>query len=197
MKNRFSKPFKFILSTSIDSSGMSMVETIISITLLSLFFTIYSGFVQLASRFTAKENTNLDNSNGLLIDHHYLSITLDKYANFLSQPAITLDEITNFKQKKLEGLPIGCTNNPIIDWKLPFRQKPISGTNWETSKAGYAICLRSSSVFESSMSDLISKSRGNSSNSQPGLYFLLALPNELTINGLPMRKMFCRPSTFC
>ena len=62
---------------------MSLVEVIISITLLTLFFTLYSGFVQVASRFNNKENKNLSNSNGLLIDHHYLDMTLDKYVKII------------------------------------------------------------------------------------------------------------------
>ena len=197
MKINIIKNYKYLSTRFISNSGMSLVETLISITLLSLFFSIYAGFVQVSSRFNTKVITNLDNSNGLLIDHHYLSLTLDKYADFLSQPAIILDEINSLKEKKINDLPIGCTNTPISDWKLPFKQKPISGSNWETSKAGYVICLKSSSIVESSMSDLISKSRGNSLSAQPGLYFLLALPKEISINGLPMRKLFCRPNIFC
>jgi len=59
------------------------------------------------------------------------------------------------------------------------------------------ICLKPTSIIESSLSDLVSKSKGNNTNAQPGLYFLVALPDELTINGLPMRKLFCRPSPYC
>ena len=176
---------------------MSLVEVIISITLLSLFFTTYSGFVEISSRFKNKEITDLDNSNGLLIDHHYLFITLEKYSDFLSQPGITVADINNIKQKQIGNLPSGCSLSPQIDWELPISQKPIPVINWQPSNAGYAICLKSSSIVESSLSDLVSKSKGNSLEANPGLYFLLALPNEVSIDGLPVRKLFCRPHPFC
>ena len=177
--------------------GMSLIEFIISITLLSLLFTIYSGFVQIASRFTNKQVTNLEQSNGLLIDHHYISLTLDKYIDVLSQPGVTLNDIEIIKNKKISNLPIGCSRSPNIQWNLPVSTNPISGIKWTPSKAGYVICLKSTSINESSLEDLISKSRGNITNAQPGLYFLLALPDNISFNALPIRKLFCRPYPFC
>ena len=41
-----------------DQKGMSLVEIIISISLLSLFFTTYAGFVEISSRFNNKENSD-------------------------------------------------------------------------------------------------------------------------------------------
>ena len=176
---------------------MSLVEAIISITLLSLFFTTYSGFVEVSSRFNNKEKSDLNNSKGLLIDHHYLYITLDKYSKFLSQPGINLADMNMIKQKQTGNLPAGCSFSPEIEWGLPIDPKPIENINWQPSNAGYAICLKSSSIIESSLSDLVSKSKGNSLNAQPGLYFLLALPQDVSIDALPIRKLFCRPQPFC
>ena len=191
MKN--SKP----VTKYIGQTGMTMVETIISFMLLSLFFTIYTTFVQVSSKYNKRQNNNLDNSNGLTIDHHYLYMTLDEYASILSQPGISLDEINTIKNKKTGNLPEGCSFSPNITWDLPVRSKPINGVNWQPSNANYAICLKSTSILESSLSDLILKSKGNSSNAQPGLYFLVALPNEITIDSLPVRKLFCRPQPYC
>jgi len=178
-------------------SGVSLVETVISVTLLSIFFITYSSFVEISSKFTKKEITDLNNSNGLIIDHHYLYLTLEKYSKFLAQSGMTLTDINNIKQKKIGDLPAGCSLSPQTDWEIPIEQKPITGTNWQPSNAGYAICLKSSSIIESSLSDLVSKSKGNSINAQPGLYFLLALPDEVSIDRLPVRKIFCRPQAFC
>ncbi len=178
-------------------SGVSLVETVLSVTLLSIFFITYSSFVEISSRFTKKEITDLNNSNGLIIDHHYLFLTLEKYSEFLSQSGMTLSDINNIRQKKIGDLPAGCSFSPHIDWEIPIEQKPITGTNWQPANAGYAICLKSSSIIESSLSDLVSKSKGNSINAQPGLYFLLALPDEVSIDRLPVRKIFCRPQAFC
>ena len=180
-----------------NQSGMTLVEAVISITLISIFFISYSGFVELSSRFNNKEIDDLNNSNGLLIDHHYLFLTLEKYSDFLSQAGVTLSDINNIRQIQTGGLPEGCSFSPQIEWELPIKQKPITGINWQPSNAGYAICLKSTSIIESSLSDLISKSKGNSLSAQPGLYFLIALPDEVSINGLPVRKLFCRPQPFC
>ncbi len=180
-----------------DQSGVSLVETVLSVTLLSIFFITYASFVEISSKFTKKEITDLKNSNGLIIDHHYLFITLEKYSEFLSQSGMTLTDINNIRQKKIGDLPAGCSFSPQKDWEIPIDQKPITGINWQPSNAGYAICLKSSSIIESSLSDLVSKSKGNSINAKPGLYFLLALPDEVSIDRLPVRKLFCRPQPFC
>ena len=37
----------------------------------------------------------------------------------------------------------------------------------------------------------------NSIDAKPGIYFLLALPKEVSVNALPMRKIFCRPQPYC
>ena len=176
---------------------MSLPEIIISISLLSLFFILYSTFVEISSKFYKKEVTDVKNSNGLIIDQHYLYLTLDKYSKVLSQPGISMTEINNINQKKVANLPSGCSLSPHIEWNLPIEQNPITGVDWTPSNAGYAICLKSTSIIESSLSDLVSKSKGNSLNAQPGLYFLLALPDKLSINRLPIRKLFCRPKPFC
>ena len=180
-----------------NQSGMSLVELVISIALLSLFVITYSGFVRISSKFYTKEVKDLAHTNGLLIDHHYLFLTLEKYSSFLSQPGITLTDINNIKKIKVGNLPSGCSFSPQIEWDLPIDQKPILELDWQPSNAGYAICLKSTSVTESSLSDLVSKSKGNSLDAQPGLYFLIALPDKVSINGLPVRKLFCRPKTFC
>ena len=188
---------KYIYQLDRDENGMTMVEVIISLTLLSLFYTSYSGFVELSTRYNNKETNDLKNSNGLVIDHHYLYITLEKYSDYLSQPGVRLKDINSIKEKQSGNMPAGCSLSPHIEWDLPIDQKPISGTNWQPSNAGYAFCLKSTSIIESPLSDLVSKSKGNSLNAQPGLYFLVALPNEVSINGLPIRKLFCRPQPFC
>ena len=180
-----------------DNSGVSLVEFIISITLLSLFFTTYASFVRISSRFNNKQLTDLNNSKGLLIDHHYLFLTLEKYSEILSQPGISLLDINIIKQKEIGNLPAGCSLSPQVDWELPVNQKPLPEINWAPSNAGYAICLKSSSIVESSLSDLVSKSKGNSIVAKPGLYYLLALPDEVSIDRLPVRKLFCRPKPFC
>ena len=190
--------FFFNISENIkEEKGMSMIEMIISLMLLSLFFTIYSGFVELSSRFSGKETKNLNNSNGLIVDHHKLYLSLDKYAEVLAQPGISLGEINNIKQLTSGNLPAGCSFSPNIEWSLPVSPNPIPDDAWIPSSAGYAICLKSTSIYESPLSNLISSSKGYGPSAQPGIYFLLALPDDVSVNTLPVRKMFGRPDPFC
>ena len=161
------------------------------------FLIVFKSFVRISSRFNNKQLTDLNNSNGLLVDHHYLFLTLEKYSDLLSQPGMTLLDINNIKQQTVGNLPAGCSISPQIDWQIPINQKPLPEINWAPANAGYAICLKSSSIVESSLSDLVSKSKGNSIDAKPGLYYLLALPDEVSIDRLPVRKLFCRPKPFC
>ncbi len=181
------------------NKGISLVEVLITTILLSLLFTIFSGFIETGSRFV--NSTNLpgqsNNTRDILIDHHKLYLTLDRYKEILSQPGVSLDDINSIRDFESSNLPKGCSYSPKIDWSLPVPNKIIQGDDWQPSTSGYAICLKGTSISESPLSDLIQKSNGSSINAQPGLYFLLALPTDISINQLPVRKLFCRPNPFC
>ena len=179
------------------NNGFSLVEFSISLFLLSIFFSFYSSFVEIASKYTSANNPNATNSNGLTIDHHKLYMTLDNYTDFLSQPGISISEINNIIQTNSSDLESGCSYSPSIEWNIPVTSNPIPNDNWQASNAGYAICLKSTSLIESSLNDLISKSEGNNITANPGIYLLIALPKELSVNSLPVRKLFCRPAPYC
>jgi len=180
-----------------NDTGMTLVEVSVSILLLSIFFTFYSSFVQIASKYTSGSNSSSTNSNGLIIDHHKLYMTLNSYTDVLSQPGISLSEINNIIQTKYSDLSAGCSYSPSLEWNLPVKSNPILNDTWKPSNAGYAICLKSTSLIESPLSDLISKSEGNNLSAYPGIYLLIALPKELSVNSLPVRKLFCRPAPYC
>ncbi|PYE01075.1 hypothetical protein [Prochlorococcus marinus] len=195
MNRLYSILFKEISS----NQGVSLVEVLITTLLLSFLFTIFSGFVEIAARFTSSTNISDSNNNSrdVIIDHHKLYLTLDKYTEFLSQPGISLDDINDILNFKSSNLPKGCSYSPNIEWSLPVPSNIIKGDDWQPSNAGYAICLKGTSLNESSLSDLVRQSNGSSLNAQPGLYFLLALPTDISINHLPVRRLFCRPNPFC
>ena len=192
-QNHFTKDLSF----PNHNEGISLVELSISIFLASLFFSFYSSFVEIASRYTSKNNPNSTNSNGLIIDHHKLYMSLDNYIEFLSQPGISLNDINNITQTTYSDLEAGCSYSPNLDWNIPVNSNPIPNDNWQASNAGYAICLKSTSLIESSLDDLISKSEGNNLTAHPGIYLLIALPKDLSVNSLPVRKLFCRPAPYC
>tara|TARA_Y100001968_G_scaffold316362_1_gene344105 strand:- start:431 stop:1018 length:588 start_codon:yes stop_codon:yes gene_type:complete len=195
MSKFYSILFKEISSTK----GISLVEVLISTMLLSLLFTVYSGFVETANRFINATDLpgSSSSSRDIFIDHHKLYIALDQYAEILSQPGISLDDINYIRDFQSSNLPKGCSYSPNIEWSLPVPSQTIKDDNWQPFNAGYAFCLKASSINESSLSDLIEQSTGSSLNAQPGIYFLLALPNDISVNHLPIRKLFCRPHPFC
>ena len=194
-----SKLYCLLLKEFKSNKGISLVEVLITSMLLSLLFTVYSGFVETASRFINATDMSgkSTNSRDIFIDHHKLYLTLDKYTEILSQPGISLNDINYIRNFKSSNLPTGCSYSPNIEWSLPVSSKTIPDDNWQPADAGYAICLKATSINESPLSDLIEHSSGSSLNAQPGLYFLLALPNDISINHLPVRKLFCRPNPFC
>jgi len=174
-------------------NGMTILEVIVSIMLLSLFINVFLLVTEFTTRILGKTNTQIVGSESLIIDHHKLQMALDNYAESLSQPGISLNKIIEIKQLQTSTLPTGCTFNPNFDWQIPIKSKIIENENWNPSQSGYAICLRSTSLSESSLQDLISANN----NAKPGIYILLALPTEVSANSLPIRRIFCRPSPFC
>ena len=174
-------------------NGMTIVEVIVSIMLLSLFINVFTLVTEFTTRMLGKTNEKIVGSESLVIDHHKLKIAMDNYAESLSQPGVSLNKIIEIKQKQSGNLPRGCTLNPNLDWNIPIKSKPITNENWSPSTIGYAICLRSTSLSESSLQDLIL----SNNDAKPGIYVLLALPSEISTNSLPIRRIFCRPNPFC
>ena len=173
--------------------GLTLIEMTISILMVSVFLSFFVLVVELTNKYIGIANNQNNGSQGLLVDHHKLQMTMDLYADILSQPAISLSEINNIKQKVVGSLPPGCSYSPRIDWNLPVTDSTIAGDNWKLSSSGYALCLKSTSIPESRLEDLLS----NSENANPGVYVLLSLPSEISKKSLPARRLFCRPNPFC
>ena len=147
------------------------------------------------SQIDGKFTTSADNylSQGLIIDQYKLKASMDFYVDILSQPGITLSKINNIRTSQFGNLRKGCSLSPSLDWNIPVTKTPIPNETWSPSSINYAICLKSTSLVESSMNNLIN----NSSGAKPGIYVLLALPQKVSTNSLPTRRLFCRPDPYC
>tara|TARA_Y100001968_G_C19387708_1_gene733789 strand:+ start:686 stop:1279 length:594 start_codon:yes stop_codon:yes gene_type:complete len=188
---------------NIISNGMSMIEMIFSLLLVTIFMATSVSILNLTSIILGKSNSQIngkftksaDNylSQGVIIDQYKLQTSMDLYIETLAQPGITLEKINNIKSTQYGNLLKGCSLSPLLDWNIPVKQNPLSNENWSPSSINYAICLRSTSLAESTLSDLIN----NSSGAKPGIYVLLALPEKVTTNSLPARRVFCRPDPYC
>ena len=173
------------------TDGMSLVEVMIAVLMASIFMSMYTIVVEVVGKFTPSLSTKINESEGLVIDHHKLQISLDQYARVLEQPGITKEKINEIISSQNAGLPQGCSFNPSNDWGIPVKLKPIDNMEWEPATAGYAICLFNSGIGESTLSDMINNA-GN-----PGIYILMGLPQNISTNSLPIRRLFCRPRPFC
>ena len=76
-----------------EKNGMSLVEVMISVLMASIFMSVYVVIVEVIGKFTPSVSNTENGSQGIIIDHHKLQITLDTYARVLEQPGITKAQI--------------------------------------------------------------------------------------------------------
>ncbi len=161
------------------NTGMSLPEAVISIALMAAFSAIYIASSQLTVSFFKPMSKPADSPPyDHLNDYNNLLVTMDKIIEVISQPAYTKEEVINFE----------CTNTPFISWDLP-------GSGLPKVPNSYNICIKPvSSMLESDSSYLYSELPG----SQPGIYVLYAIPLKgLSLETLPVRRIFCRPRPYC
>ena len=166
------------------------------------------------------EKNELDTFNGVLIDHQQLHIAMDSLVEVLSQPGISRDRLfgliahkrlpldspqsdgvqctDDVNEKCYPGRKIAfdpdsiepnkaCVSNPVADWGL--RPDPLPPKAEVSLPPGYRLCLWSTSEKET-------RPDANGT-SEPGIYLLQALPEQITPSSLPTRRLFCRPRPFC
>ena len=167
----------------INNTGMTLPELLVSIILLGVFTGLYIVVVEFTNRFygnsPAKGGVIVPRS--FMIEKHQLKMAMDDWVDILSQPGYNPLELKDFS----------CTYPPAPPrriWNLMGKQElPVP--------EGYRICLRATSLPESKLSELISPEAVK--ESRPGIYILYAIPDEITINSMPVRRIFCRPKVYC
>ena len=172
----------------VEQCGMTLLETLVSITMLVVFTGVVSLVLQFTLRFFSAaesgEQNEFEVSNGVLIDHQQLQMTMDDLVEVLSQPGISLEEIA-FDPQSVEPNVACPAARPATQWGLPMSEVSLP--------PGYRLCLWRTTALESSMAALIDDVDG----AKPGIYLLQALPEQLSSNSLPTRRLFCRPRPFC
>ena len=154
--------------------GMTLPEVIIGILMLSAF----TGLFVIVTEFTTRFYKNSDYNIDFIKDKHELLLAMDQYSEILSQPGVKLNDI----------LKMTCSypNPPNMLWGLP-------GVERRYVPDGYKLCIFPTSLVESNSSDLEDAIEG----SNPGVYILYALPDKITIDAMPLRRIFCRPKPYC
>ena len=174
-----------------NNSGMTLIEVQFSLAMFAMFMAVFVAMTEFTSKFINKSETSFTGSQGLLIDNQRLLSIMDGLANTLSQPAFSVKEIIEITQNENKS----CSYDPMFTWNIPG--KPIQ------IPPGYRICLRTTSIAEpldeTDSQGAITKSSIQKliDGEKPGIYILQALPEEVTSSTLPIRRIFCRPKTFC
>ncbi len=177
--------------------GMTLLETLVAMFMLVMFFGVFVAVLEVTSRFVGEVENEFSTPKGVLIDHQEIQLELDELVEVLTQPGISKNRLDGqVSGAKQIAFDVGtdpdqaCTpagSNPLIYWGLPGPSLSFPD--------GYRICLwrGGSALAEASLSDL-SK---DASNANPGIYVLQALPVQADAARLPTRRVFCRPRPFC
>ena len=169
-----------LLTKTSRDQGMTLVELLIALMLLVAFMGVYVAVTEFTNRFLGESEKVLPGSQGLLMDQHQLQTAMDRLADTLAQSGIEQTEIFSI-------ISSGCTYDPAGSWSLPGAKPELP--------PGYRICLRSTSLSESPITQLLERSKFP--QARPGIYVLQALPDEVSATTQQSRRLFCRPKPFC
>lgn len=183
------------------STGMTLVETVLAMSMLVVFTGVVAMVMQVTQRFLSSAgsegSTPNIRPNGVAIDHAEIHAVMDRVVEVLAQPGVTQDLLegqvpgkakiafdrgTPLVQACVAGVPDAASGRNRFDlgsrWHLPFA--------FEVKfPPGYRLCLWRTSVAE------------RSASSTPGIYLLQALPDRVSASTLPTRRLFCRPRPNC
>ena len=174
-------------SEKLESSGMTLIELLVAMTMLAIFTGVVASVTQFTVRFfsvaESGDRNQFNVSNGVLIDHQQIQIVMDELVEILSQPGVSVNNIAS-PQSVQPNLACPAAR-PVAQWGLPMKEVSLP--------PGYRLCLWKTTALESSMSALLTGAAG----ANPGIYLLQALPERLSSSSLPTRRLFCRPRPFC
>lgn len=171
----------------IKNSGMTLPELILTMLMLASFTGITLMVTQFMAKFfqplsVGEKESNKDNGlfNDDLINHHIMiNSAIDSIIEKFSQPG--------FDRNKISSLP-NCTYRPGSEWG-------VSSISDNAIPFSYSLCIKPSSLTESSYQELI---YNINDTAKPGIYILYAIPRDgVSINAIPVRRIFCRPKPFC
>ena len=106
-------------------------------------------------------------------------MSMIEWADILSQPIYSREEITNMSCSSLPSAPKTI-------WNIPHKPVSIPTEN-------YLFCISPTALSESDTDSLIL----GRDNAKPGLYILYAKPIIKSSNFPLIRIIFCRPRVFC
>ena len=162
-----------------NNSGMTIAEVSLAMMIMVIFFGVFSLITKYFQKYM-KVNFRLDsNKKSLVQNENKIFKAMDKWAEILSQPSYSKEDINSMKCSYMP-------NDGSNLWNLP------GGKEVDFPKE-YKFCIISTSLGESDLNDLINEKK----NAKPGIYFLYAIPDVISSTKKPIRRLMCRPINFC
>lgn len=175
--------------------GMTVLEVLIALLMMVVFTAVVAMVMEFTLRFLgaagAGERNEFEVSNGVLIDHQEIQLSMDLLVEMLSQPGISKQRLDGqvLGQQRIAFDPaqvdprVACVAaDPVVQWGLRMPKVSLP--------PGYRLCLWTTTEVEPSLDALLA-------GAKPGIYLLQALPEQLNASTLPTRRLFCRPRPFC
>lgn len=167
------------LSPSVESSGMTLLEVLIAITLFTVFtaVTVMVSELMAAMLSSDQKSTVVSECGSPPIDRACVELYFDNLVSTLEDPTTAKSKIwTHMRQ---------CKQNPAVLFDLDFAQIPKAP--WPSD---YDVCIYDYGSQNSSFIEDLSAGR-------PGLYLLQARPVVASPLKRPVQRLFCRPSILC
>ena len=151
--------------------------------ILGMVFLVTFGLIVAST--SSSMNNILKLNSFTLTKKNYLSeinlvkVSMIEWAEILSQPVYSKEEITNMNCSSMPSAPKTI-------WNIPHKPAEIPPEN-------YLFCISPTAIVESDSDSLIL----GKDNAKPGLYILYAKPLIKSSNFPFIRIIFCRPRVFC
>ena len=195
-------------STDASSSGMSVLELLLAVTMMMVFTGVVAAVMEVSLRFMGEaecpvdvngvsrcndESTETEDvANGVVIDRLRIEALFDQMEPVLVQPGIHRSRIDSISGTLGDAPSDVCTSDGSTSvWTSIDKLPELPVLNFPR---GYHLCLWKTATQEASMEQLLDTAN---SSATPGLYVLQALPTQLNAATLPVRRLICRPQPFC
>ena len=173
------------------AQGMSVIELVVAVALFSAFMGVFVAVTEVMGRYV-DQGSGENQARSFIEDQHYVQLALDDLASRLSQPAFSREAVLEMANPPgSSGQSGNCSYDPVSTWL--GGGAGLSGADPKSGQPlnSYQFCLYPTSLSEPSEDKLILN------EAKPGIYVITAIPDQMSINAQPMRRIFCRPMPFC
>ena len=162
-----------------NNNGMTLPELSLAVMSMTIFVSVYVLATKYISSILGYSSSIDKQSQSWVVNRNAILLSMDKWEDILTQPAYTKEEI----------ISLGCRSSLISEsnrWSFP-------GDADKNLPRYYKYCIFPTSLKESNFDDLVN----GKYNAKPGIYILYAIPDIISPRSMPIRKIICRPRTYC